>query len=284
MEPQTSKRDPLQEASSVYSIPTAYPIDRIEKSVREGDLASPKVTVAISIATLIRNWQSTEREMSHAHVMQRVKREIGYMIDELADLFSHHKMELTLCFYAYETFKAIPKVNARNPTPPRAKLNDCVKIAVNNKMTLISPEHLKRPDVKVVLDVFSGANGYTRALSSFIKGAGRTTSVIMISHCPIDFHVGYRNKDFRLLQSHTGTIITYSGLNSKVLGSPDVPFYPIAHSILGDKDYIKSTLSRKEKKTLLTAASKDRWIFKTQDSIKIELRKLGLLPHISMKL
>jgi len=107
-------------------------------------------------------------------------------------------------------------------------------------------------------------------------------TINIISHNPIDWHIGYLGRKCLLYRSYTGTCIemTPKNLGPIVFDNPNVPFTPVTHVLLGDKSVIKGFLKGTDKDNFLKAASHEKFIVRTEgfiiDRAKINL---GLLPY-----
>jgi hypothetical protein len=99
--------------------------------------------------------------------------------------------------------------------------------------------------------------------------------VLMVSHAPIDYHIHSKLNGFHLVESHTGQVRTVQELGRKVF-KKDIPFNKYTHACLGDKDYIKSPLSLKQKKDLCTVAEQRHWNIRTLNDIRADITKLGV--------
>lgn len=100
--------------------------------------------------------------------------------------------------------------------------------------------------------------------------------VIMISNHRLDYHIHKYCTKFCLIDSFTGNIILPRDLPQKVFGTNVIPFIPITHAILGDKDDIKPSIAGKEKKNLIKIATDNRWAAHSDEYIRIAIRNLKI--------
>jgi hypothetical protein len=114
-----------------------------------------------------------------------------------------------------------------------------------------------------------------RHLFEEIKTIKNDHRVVMVSHHPVDYHIGHDVRSFRLVRSYTGEVIPYRGLSKSVFKTDLIPFNIYTHPVFGDKEDIKSRLSP-TKKEILDEAERDEWRYKTRDYIRERFFKLGI--------
>lgn len=105
-----------------------------------------------------------------------------------------------------------------------------------------------------------------------------TLKVAMLSHCALDWHIGFYVKEFHLLESFTGNIRGMSTLGEKLFKESFVPFNKATHILLGDSTHVKALAQRKNKKLILEVAQKNRWYSKTESSIMDDICKTLVVP------
>ena len=114
-----------------------------------------------------------------------------------------------------------------------------------------------------------------RHLYEEVKDIKNDHRLVMVSHHPVDYHIGHNTRSFRLVRSHTGEIVSYKNLSKTVFKTELIPFNIYTHPAFGDKVDIQSKLSPL-KKDILLEAEKDEWRYKTRDYIKERFFKLGI--------
>lgn len=105
-----------------------------------------------------------------------------------------------------------------------------------------------------------------------------TLRVAMLSHCALDWHIGFYVKEFHLMESFTGNIRGMSTLGEKLFKESFVPFNKATHVLLGDSTHVKALAQRKNKKLILDVAQKNRWYSKTESSIMDDICKTLVVP------
>ncbi len=105
-----------------------------------------------------------------------------------------------------------------------------------------------------------------------------TLRIAMLSHCALDWHMGFYVKEFHLLESFTGTVRGMSTLGEKLFKEPFIPFNKATHVLLGDSTHVKPLAQRKNKKLILDVAQKNRWYSKTEASIIDDICKTLAVP------
>ena len=104
----------------------------------------------------------------------------------------------------------------------------------------------------------------------------------MISHNPIDWHIGYLGRKAIMYRSYTGVAVemTPRNLGPIVFDNPNVPFTPVTHVLLGDKSFLRGFLRGKDKESFLEAARREKFILRSENYIISTARiNLGLLPY-----
>jgi len=101
-------------------------------------------------------------------------------------------------------------------------------------------------------------------------------NVVMVSNHRLDYHLHKFCNKFTLVDSFTGNLVSPRELPKKVFGVESVPFLPITHAILGDKDDIKPSLKGKEKKLFIEAAERSNWITHSEEYVRLAIRNLKI--------
>ena len=107
------------------------------------------------------------------------------------------------------------------------------------------------------------------------------SSVLLISHVPLDFHLFRYFTHVQLIESFTGRMKDYKQLGMKVFNSEVLPFNKYTHLLLGDKWYMQSLLTLKQKNMLKTVATRDKWLLLPDKTILEQLLKMRLVqPNV----
>lgn len=144
---------------------------------------------------------------------------------------------------------------------------------------------------------------YLRCTSSYLKGTpypapnlarlflssvqhkdclySRGDPIILISSIMLDWYITKRLRNISLLKSFTGTFEDVNQLHLKLDSEGRLPFYPCLHYALGDTDLIKTQITPKIKKILLTQAQNEHWKSRSEDDILNRLSKLtNIKPNV----
>ena len=103
-------------------------------------------------------------------------------------------------------------------------------------------------------------------------------NIVMLSHCPIDWHLAFMVKQFHLMESYTGNLKGLSVLGEKLFKEPFIPFNRATHLLFGDSVHIKGMAQRKNKKLILDVAQKQRWYAKSEASIITDISQTLAIP------
>ena len=103
--------------------------------------------------------------------------------------------------------------------------------------------------------------------------------VLLISHIPLDFDLYTRFAEFTLLESYTGSLKSVKQFGKKVFNNENIPFNKYTHLLFGDKWYLKSPLSRKDKQNILAQAEKEHWFIISLKDMRTKL--INILPNLT---
>ena len=103
--------------------------------------------------------------------------------------------------------------------------------------------------------------------------------VLLISHIPLDFDLYTRFAEFTLLESYTGNLKSVRQFGKKVFNNENIPFNKYTHLLFGDKWYLKSPLSRKDKQNILAQAEKEQWFIISLKDMRTKL--INILPNLT---
>ena len=98
-------------------------------------------------------------------------------------------------------------------------------------------------------------------------------NVALISHAPLDHHIGARIRNVKILESYTGKLKPISDSKFRLDKEGRVPFLSITHVVLGDKVLIKPMVKNKARRELLEEAGKDKWITRSVEDIRFRIAK-----------
>lgn len=276
-DPPISNRDPLQNEMSSYSIGTAFAIDGLEKTFRK----SGSDLIAINIATLIRNQMNSNKNMRLSELREKLKRELFVLLEDLYGIISSRRTPANILMYLIDYENALPEIARRPDTPPRIEFRKAVKFFIREIMRdQGANQTINMNGIEVRYVVLQRKVLPHKMLLPYVNRMSPIRQVTLISHCDPDYHIGRDLKVFNVLQSHTGKIVPYSELGKKIFKKNHLPFNPLTHAFLGDKDFIKGCLGIKERKELYAMAEKRNWDMKSYYSVMDDLKSLGHRPHI----
>lgn len=258
---------------------------------------SHEILLAVNIATLLRNNISTETfvdgkkvtavekpKLDAASVVVKTRQHMVEMANEFANVcdmrFKDRKHHVL--FYLTDPTKQVPTDYLRPRTSESMMKLDAVirafcnvvkpsdQTSNNVQMHVRMANQMRVPSYKGLAEIFKGWTMYT-------------VDVHLISHEPLDYHVAHVSgrKGF-LYRSHTGAVVplTPSELCKVVFKEDSVPFYPLTHTLLGDKSLVKGCMSRKDKERFLKAARDERWGLRTSEYIAVKIKEYGIpLPY-----
>jgi hypothetical protein len=275
-----SFRDPLQNEGSMFSIGTSFAIDTLEKVIPQ----SQSDLVAINLATLIRNHLNTDKGMKMDDLLTRVRNELAILLEDVSAFLNRARVNKPkILLYLIDYSKSVPSEVSRDQTPPRALLQRAIQYVLIRQGQLFTDHLMMINGIEVRFVPFQRVMLPHKVLYSAIQNMSSNRQVIMLSHCPLDFHVGRQLKGFSIIESHTGKIRTLSELGKKLFKRDHLPFNPLLHAFLGDKDYIKGSLGIKERRQIYEMATQRSWDLKTYNTVRKDLKSLGFKPLIDFE-
>jgi hypothetical protein len=226
----------------------------------------PPDTVFINLFTLIRN--RMRKDVAGRIIAGEISDDLVRIISRMQEVFPAETKN-AIIFYATDYLRVLTPHFSRVTPPSKAEylvacstLLDSLKTAKQTigNTTII---YIKIPPIK----------HYYRKLLAMAKVAGTNEYSIMLSHVYCDFHIINHRPDMKLLESYTGEILNPSDLGNKIFGTPDVPFFPETHLLLGDKHYVKPLMVRNDKKAVIQTAIDERWKYKSREFIRSSIYK-----------
>lgn len=102
--------------------------------------------------------------------------------------------------------------------------------------------------------------------------------IALISHIPLDYHIGGRLRNIALLESYTGKLRPQKEFNLKLNKDGLIPFTTTTHVVFGDGVLIKPMITPKIKKLLLEHADREKWSSCSEDDIRLRISRLANIP------
>lgn len=127
-------------------------------------------------------------------------------------------------------------------------------------------------NIKTYVQVFSPKLPHLeiKALASRIAPRGLRSNTLMLSHCPVDFHIHRYMKYLQLIESYTANIVSAKDFGKKLF-KKEIPFNPYTHLTLGDSINIDPIAKRNDKKKVLEVAKTRNWKIRTEYEILNDL-------------
>ena len=272
-----SRRDPLENEQSVYSIGTAYAVDGLEVYLRSMGNRKANV-IAINVGTLLRNGLNHDPNMTMQTMARNARTELHVMVEDIANMMLYARIQNpAILLYLIDYYQFIPEEVVRpiETSKARAKMQSATKYALTHHRELFGLIN-SVPGVNIQFDLFQRATAPHKHILTLLRALSPQRTVMMLSHVALDYHVYSKLNSFHVIESHTAQIRGIEDMGMKVFKKEHLPFNKYTHALLGDKDYLKSPLSNKQRKEMYDLAEKRNWESRTLTDIKSDINKLGL--------
>lgn len=268
-----------------FSIGTTKVMENLSEIIRDTNTD----IFMINIGTLVRNCFSNDNVKQKVDLNKQTK---NIPINQISDiLITETKKEIqnivtyyvnivtqlkviypSIVFYSGDYSVCLPKEIQRDTQPSKEVISLATNYFTGDRLT---SNNKQINGVNVVsLTTRSTSMLPYKHLVTYLGTERNRHNVLMLSHHPLDYHIVKHSHTFNIIRSYTGDVVNQSKLNETVFNNSDIPFCTTTHAILGDKEDIKSTLSTKEKKELLSLAAKENWNTKTDAFIRERLSSL----------
>lgn len=278
-----SNRSPEDNSSSVYSIGTALAMDGLEHLLKFSPNDMPNI-VCVNLGTLIRNTIAYVGELSYTNMELKIRAEIGAIAQDVKGMLNFAGIQRPILYlYWHGWTKSIPELLVRPFSKARESINNNVNMLLNRQMTLLDNVGDYVPEIMVSVTPEREARlPHDQILKDLARVPGQRKAV-MLSHYPLDYHViNKRSIHFSILESYTGKISGLERLNVKIFDDEAIPFCGMTHQLLGDKEQIKSPLSRNDIKLIKDTAVNDRWYLFPTTEIENKVKKLGFGRYVKI--
>lgn len=249
----------------------------------------PPDTVVINVDTLIRNCSSIEgvnesrkfEKENGLDYTRSVRRLVGYaqheiqvVLTDLIQMFNETKItNPTIILYLGNYKPFVPPVQQRGVSESKQaavlatkQIETSVKARLMQKSGKVTVIQLPKVETKLPY----------KLIIDELHSLKNNHIVAMMSHHPLDYHLHKHCSNFYLLNSYTGKVSTVADLAKKVFDTDVLPFNPIIHSLLGDKEDIQPFLKGQEKKRLLEIATTESWSTHTEEYISDRFKDLSI--------
>lgn len=258
---------PEKKAEFDPGMPTQVALESLE-----GFLSStPKAdNILINLATLVRN------RMRKDALSDTVRAEAMQDAVNLARAVSQSVglPRAMLLFYLTDYHAVAPKALIREPTEAKATYYTALG-AMRQELVRHKPAPVQMNNVIVHWEYIHPQAQSYRSLADYVLRQKNTHAVVMLSHVPCDYHVLERVPYFALIRSFTGELCTHLELGRVVFDHPEMPFNVYTHSVLGDKETFKSSLSIAERRAMFELAEQEQWLHHTAQFVRDRMRQKG---------
>lgn len=260
-----------------YGFGTDQAIDRMEEMLAGREVY--RDTILINIDTLMRN--RMRKGVKAETLVQEAMGDVKRITDRFVDIFQNNDflVSLSILFYSAYYKQIIPPKFLRKPPPSRMSYDAALDMK-NKKI----PDENNKPgeNLQIRTRLLESDHRIYRSLQNTVRKLDSTGRIMMMSHMNCDYHLMQWYPDMLLVDSFTGQVHETEHIPVKVFETDKMPFCPATHAVLGDKELIKPTYTRDEKRELIELASRENWRFKTScESIKQRMvKKRWLKPDV----
>jgi hypothetical protein len=288
----------IEEEEGRYGFGTTIAVDAIIKNLLQAR-ADTQVIIAINLATILRNtiskfvvkegqiqMESESKGLNVPAALDFTKSTVVDISNEIATICSqrfpdrkHH-----IVFYLTDPLKQLPPDWIRSQSSESSiRLNT----AIATLLRTAKPIDQTNGNVQMHLRFASQMRVPSyKGISELLKEyANYNVPVHLISHMPLDYHIKiYSGRDGFLYRSHTGEVVplTASALAKVVFKNENLPFYPITHTLFGDRYLVKGTLAKKDRDRFIELATTNHWGLRTSDYIISKVREYNMYPPYTL--
>lgn len=224
-------------------------------------LQKPNAAFWINLRTVIRNaMESISKDYTGKYrpkdLMHVVTTDITFMLDYLRNSLGVSDIQLYYCMY--DDFRSVfPHALAKDVKTPLQ----------------IAQQSMEVGTLKLCVDYYKDAKRFGTLVTGEI-----TTSVIMITHMPIDLLKHKTFSQLWLLESHTGALKGKSEFYTKLTNGKDltmIPFNKFTIQIFGDNNRMLQAMPNNLKKLIIDLATKHRWTpLTTMELVKFHINTI----------
>lgn len=263
-----------------YSFGTGPPMNSVLDVADAGEF--DRDIILINVSTLLRN--RDDKSKSTQQLIAGVKDEMENIVLDFVGVASLRFIEnMFVVFYVSNYTNVVPKEYRRPINANDARVLEGTQYFVKK---YINPSRKVYENINIVKLALQGPIQPQTKLVNLISAISNKRKILMLTHCPIDYHVKHRLPNLHLLESFTGKIELNKDtrlskyepdLNTKVFGQwgEFIPFNKSTHAILGDKKYIKPSIGVKEKRRMQDLAKREAWKLAPYESVRIKLQIHG---------
>lgn len=253
-------------------------------------------TILINVATIVRNNATLDRDNSEIKkfteddTLNLIRAIVAYQ-EEMSRMLTNPMIVFYLPDYSW-----LPEIHQRKPSPLKVKINAVVEqLMVDDKIRTHKQIRSHQGD-STIYELFAGGKAELphQSISKFIgrintlshiDPATQLTKYLLISHCPIDYHLLLLYRRMTILESFTGELIPPKRLGFKVFKNNFVPFNSVTHLLFGDPVQILPMAKRKNRKIIMEQAAREQWYVRTPYEIAQMVGRTGqvdarILTHL----
>lgn len=224
----------------------------------------------INIFTLVRNCY--QKGMTQDQLEQVLDHESDTYMTYIGAYMSYKRITPSLVFFYAPDYSAVPEKYMRLHTGNQAEIDGMYK-KLYQKLPPIPMELTQVPETRKFISRVGKTLFPHKDLIEKIRTiySGRRISgslgTVMISHCPIDFHLYKAIPDIQLLESYTGSILTSSDFGQKLTKDVKIPFNTTTHRLFGDSLQLDPLIKGRDRTKLIEIATDQNWYVKTESEI-----------------
>lgn len=224
----------------------------------------------INIYTMVRNLY--QKGMHQVELEQMIDRDADILMTYIHSYTcTRRSIPATVFFYAPD-YSAVPKSMLRLHTGNQEEL-DRLYLNLYKKLPVKLTELTEVADTRKFLcqvgkSIFPHKD-IIEKLKLIYQPHRLTGSIgtVMISHCPLDFHIYKAIPKIQLFESYTGTILNVQDFGQKLIKDVKIPFNTVTHRLFGDSLQLVPFFKNKDRKTLIELARDKDWGVKTETEI-----------------
>lgn len=224
----------------------------------------------INVYTLVRNLY--QKGMSEKELERCVDRDADMLMTYVHAYTCARRSVPSVVFFYAPDYGAVPATLLRPHTGNQSEIDALYTLLykkIPDKLTELTEVHETRKFLcRVGKSIFPHKDIIDK-LRHVYHGTRITGSIgtVMISHCPIDFHIYKSIPNIQLFESYTGALLNPSDFGQKLTKDVKVPFNPTTHRLFGDGTQLIPLIKGKDRKKLIQVAQDFSWAIKTEKEI-----------------
>lgn len=243
-------------------------------------------TILVNVSTIVRNNSTLDRDNSEIKkyteddVVNLIKAIVAYQ-EEMGRMLTNPMIVFYLPDYSW-----IPEMHQRKPSPLKVKINTVVEQLMKDDNIRTKKQIRSHQGNSTIYELFAGGKTELphQSISKFIgrintlshiDPATQLTKYLLISHCPMDYHLLLLYRRMMILESFTGELIPPKRLGFKVFKNNFVPFNSVTHLLFGDPVQLLPMAKRKNRKIIMEQAAREQWYVRTPYEIAQMVGRTG---------